>query len=270
MVDRPAAGRPELPTEVDHTVPHSARFWNYLVGGKDNFQVDRDLAAAISKELPQLAEGARADRGFLKRVVRFLVESGIRQFLDVGTGLPTADNTHQVAQRIAPDARIVYVDNDPSVLAHARALLTSTPEGATDYLHADIRNPSDILERAARTLDFSRPVALLMLGVLNFVPDDDEAYGVVAELVAALPSGSYVALSHPTPEVDREAIERAVAMWNSGGAATLTIRTRQQLLGFFDGLELLEPGVVSDSLWRPDAGGAVEAVYHFGGVARKP
>ncbi|MHA6617850.1 SAM-dependent methyltransferase [Pseudonocardia sp. DLS-67] len=261
------------PCPIDTTVPHSARFWNYLLGGKDNYAVDRQAADQVLQHMPELGDGARADRGFLARAVRHLVaEAGIRQFLDVGTGLPTANNTHEVAQRLAPETRIVYVDNDPIVMAHAKALLTSSPEGVTDYIHADLRDPDGILRAAARTLDFTQPIALMLLGILNFVVDEEEARGVVDRLVAALPSGSYVAISHPTPEVDPDKIRAGVEMWNAGGGAQMTIRSKAELLRFFDGLELLEPGVVSDSLWRPDPieVGEPVPVYHFGGVARKP
>jgi hypothetical protein len=261
------------PIDIDTTVPHSARFWNYLLGGKDNYAVDREAAEQVLAHMPELGDGARADRGFLTRAVRYLVgEAGIRQFLDIGTGLPTANNTHEVAQRFAPETRIVYVDNDPIVMAHAKALLTSSPEGVTAYIHADLRQPDEILGEAARTLDFTQPIALMLLGVLNFVVDDDEAYDVVARLVAALQPGSYVVISHPTPEVDPDKIRAGVEMWNSSGGAQMTIRSRTELTRFFTGLELLEPGVVSDSLWRPEPTdiGEPAPVYHFGGVARKP
>ena len=195
-------GRKDIP-DIDVSVTHSARFWNYLLGGKDNYQVDREAAEQILVPIPSLRDTVRAERGFLIRAVRHLVtEAGIRQFLDIGTGLPTANNTHEVAQATEPQCRIVYVDNDPLVLAHARALLTSTPQGATDYLHADVRDPELILEHAARTLDFAQPVALMLLGILNFVPDDVEAHAVVDRLLSALPAGSYLVLSHPTAEVD--------------------------------------------------------------------
>jgi len=259
--------------EIDTTVPHSARFWNYLLGGKDNFEVDRELAERALVLMPEIGEGARADRGFLVRAVRYLTgEAGVRQFLDIGTGLPTANNTHEVAQGIAPESRIVYVDNDPLIMAHARALLTSTPEGVTDYVQADLREPNVILREAARTLDFSQPIALMLLGILNFVVDDADAHAMVDQLIEALPSGSYMAISHPTPEIDAEKIRAGVQMWNESGGAQMVIRSRAELVRFFDGLELLEPGVVSDSLWRPDPSdlGAPGAVFHFGGVGRKP
>jgi O-methyltransferase involved in polyketide biosynthesis len=209
----------------------------------------------------------------LVRVVRYLVkDAGIRQLLDIGTGLPTVNNTHQVAQATAPECRIVYVDNDPMVLVHARALLTSTPEGRTDYLHADVRDPERILDQAAQTLDFSQPVALMLLGILNYVLDDTEAHAIVKRLLDALPSGSYLAISHPTAEVHADAIETSVEYYNSSGAAPIRTRSREELSHFFDGLELLEPGVVSCSLWRPDRSdiGIRTEVTQYGGLARKP
>jgi hypothetical protein len=182
----------QLP-DIDTSVTHSARFWNYLLGGRDNYAVDREAAEQILTFIPSLRDTVRAERAFLIRAVQYLVGSaGIRQFLDIGTGLPTANNTHEVAQASEPQSRIVYVDNDPLVLAHARALLTSTPEGATDYLHVDVRDPGTILRQAARTLDFTQPVGLMLLGILNFVTDTDEAHAIVDRLLSALPSGSYL------------------------------------------------------------------------------
>lgn len=221
--------------------------------------------------IPDIATGARAERAFLVRVVRYLVaEMGIRQFLDVGTGLPTLNNTHEVAQASAPECRIVYVDNDPLVLAHARALLTSTAEGVTDYISADLRDPDTILAQAARTLDFSRPIGLMLLGVVNHIMDSDEAYSVVDRLVAALPAGSYLALSHSTAEIHGELMLDVMRQVNERGGTPITARGRQELIRFFDGMELLDPGVVSCSLWRPDpidVGTATE-VYLFGGLGR--
>jgi hypothetical protein len=266
-----AAAREPLPT-IDTTVPHSARFWDYLLGGKDNYAVDREVGDQVLLIDPDLRDAARADRGFLIRAVRYLVdEAGIRQLLDIGTGLPTANNTHQVAQATAPECRIVYVDNDPLVLVHARALLASTPQGATEYLDADVRDPERILQAAARTLDFSRPVALMLLGIINYIPDTVEAHAVVNRLLDALPSGSYLALSHPTAEVHGAAVEASMRRWNESGAAPIRTRSRQELTRFFDGLELLPPGVVSCSLWRPtpsDVGTQTE-VHQYCGVARK-
>ena len=215
---------------------------------------------------------APADRAFLGRVVRHLAgEAGIRQFLDVGTGIPTANNTHEVAQQIAPSSRIVYVDNDPLVLVHARALLTSHPEGRTDYIDADLREPEKIVEGARRTLDFDQPIALTLLGILNFVPDDDEAAGLVARLADALPAGSYVAISHPTTEINGEVMTEALRLWNEGPAAKMVLRDRHGVARFFEGLELLEPGVVSCSQWRPDpqADSVAAEVAHYGGIGRK-
>ncbi len=257
--------------KLDTGVPHSARLWNYWLGGKDNFAVDRAVAAQILEMAPEMVASAPADRAYLGRVVRYLAgEAGIRQFLDVGTGIPTANNTHEVAQQIAPSSRIVYVDNDPLVLVHARALLTSHPEGRTDYIDADLREPGKIVEDARRTLDFDQPIALTLLGILNFVPDD-EAAGLVARLAGALPAGSYVAISHPTTEINGETMIEALRLWNEGPAAKMVLRSADQVRGLFGDLELIEPGVVSCSRWRPDAGDAdAEAVPHFGGVARKP
>ncbi|MGC0327850.1 O-methyltransferase involved in polyketide biosynthesis [Streptomyces sp. SAI-170] len=204
--------------------------------------------------------------------MRHLVgEVGIRQFLDIGTGLPTADNTHEVAQRHAPDARIVYVDNDPLVLAHARALLTSTEEGRTDYLDEDLRNVDAILEHAAKTLDFSRPVALILLGVVIFIGDDEDPYALVRRLMDALPAGSHLVLSHTVTHPEMPDVDEAVKFWNEHGTPKLTQRTPEAVARFFDGLDLLEPGVVSCSRWRPEHtnGAEPEEVAMFGGVARK-
>jgi S-adenosyl methyltransferase len=261
------------PPHINTTVVHSARFWNYLLGGKDNYAVDRQAAEQILVLVPSLRDTVRAERGFLARAVRYLAGSaGIHQFLDIGTGLPSANNTHEIAQATAPESRVVYVDNDPLIMAHARALLTSTPEGATDYVHADLCKPDTILQEAARTLDFTQPVGLMLLGILNFIPDTNEAHTIVNRLLAALPSGSYLVISHPTAEIDGEAMKEAMRLWNQSGAAPIVARSRQQLIRFFDSLELLDPGVVSCSLWRPDHPeiGAPVEVFHFSGVGRKP
>jgi O-methyltransferase involved in polyketide biosynthesis len=260
--------------KLDTTVSHSARIWNYWLGGKDNFAVDREAGDKVAAMLPSIVAQARADRAFLGRAIRYLAgEAGIRQFLDIGTGLPTEDNTHQVAQRVAPEARIVYADNDPLVLLHARALLTSTPEGVCDYIDGDLREPDTILDQAARTLDFTRPVALMLLGILHHIPDTDQAYSIVRRLTAALAPGSYLAINHSTSAVHGVAMEEAVAHWNRVGTPSMTLRTPQQITRFFDGLDLLEPGVVSCSRWRPDlspVGGQPPEVDEFSGVARKP
>ena len=257
----------------DITVSHSARIWNYWLGGKDNFEADRQAGDRVAEMLPIIVTQARADRAFLGRAVRYLAnEAGIRQFLDIGTGLPTADNTHEVAQRVAPEARIVYADNDPMVLAHARALLTSSPEGACDYVDGDLREPESILSQASRTLDFTKPVALMLLGILHHIPDTAQAQEVVRHLTAALAPGSYLVINHSTSAVSGAAMEEAVAHWNKVGTPTMTLRTPEQITRFFDGLQLLEPGVLSCSRWRPDQsspGGQPGEVDEFCGVARK-
>jgi hypothetical protein len=261
----------ELHQRIKTDQPHTARIWNYWLGGKDHYEVDQQAGDQIRKLHPGIGDYAQADRQFLGRAVRHLVtEAGIRQFLDIGTGLPTADNTHEVAQRHAPESRIVYVDNDPIVLAHAEALLTSTPEGRTDYLDEDLRNVDTILEHARRTLDFGKPVALMLLGVVIFVEDDEEAYGIVRRLMDALPSGSHLVLSHTITRADMPDVDAAVAFWNEHGTPKLTQRTPEAVTRFFDGLDLLEPGVVSCNHWRPDTDGELPPeVAMFGGVARK-
>ncbi len=258
---------------IDTTVPHSARIWNYWLGGKDNFAVDRAAGDAWEATFPGMRDIARASRSFLTRSIIYLADdAGIRQFLDVGTGLPTADNTHQVAQRVAPQARIVYVDNDPLVLAHARALLTSTPEGATAYIHADLRDPDKILAEAADTLDFTQPIALILSGVLGHVVDIGQARSIVRDLLAGLPSGSYLSLNDGTSVIAREELEQATQDYNDSGALPYVQRTPDEIASFFDGLELVEPGVVSCPRWRPDPapGDPPAELDAFGGVARKP
>jgi O-methyltransferase involved in polyketide biosynthesis len=271
MTTGPQAPGPRTPPKIDTTVSHSARIWNYWLGGKDYYPVDKEVGDQILGFVPELVRSARADRYFLARAVRYLAARGIRQFLDIGTGLPTVDNTHEVAQRAAPESKIVYVDNDPLVLTHARALLTSTPEGACDYIDADVHDPESILRRAARTLDFGQPVAIMMLGVLNFIIDTGQAAQVVRRLVDATVPGSYLVISHPTTEVDAAPMTEAVRFWNQQGSAQMTLRTHAELLRFFDGMELLEPGVVTCSRWRPDVMEISEIVdvTQFGGVARK-
>ena len=239
--------------KIDTTVPHSARIWNYWLGGKDNYPVDRQVGEQTIAVLPEIVDIARASRQFLVRAVRYLAtDAGIRQFLDVGTGLPTVNNTHQVAQQVAPESRVVYVDNDPLVLVHARALLTSSPEGATDYIEADARDVDTILSGAAATLDFTRPVAITMLGILPFIGDDAEAKTVVTRLLAAVPTGSYLAVTHSTSEVSGERVIEAVRQWNQVAPTPYHLRSPEQIAAFFEGLELIEPGVVPCPRWRPD------------------
>jgi hypothetical protein len=245
--------------------------WNYWLGGKDNFAADREVADQILAMVPEMVASARADRAYLGRAVRYLAgEVGVRQFLDIGTGVPTANNTHEVAQQIAPSSRIVYVDNDPLVLVHARALLTSHPQGQADYLDADLREPEKIIEGARRILDFGQPIALTLLGILNFIPDDAEAADLVARLVDAVPSGSYLAISHPTTEINGETMVEALRLWNEGPAAKMVLRSAEQVKRLFGDLEMVEPGVVSCSQWRPDKGEeSAPLVPHYGGVGRK-
>jgi O-methyltransferase involved in polyketide biosynthesis len=243
-----------VPPEIDSTVPHSARIWNYWLGGKDNYPVDRAAGEETRKVLPEIVELARASRAFLGRAVRFLAgEAAVRQFLDIGTGLPTVDNTHEVAQRVAPECRIVYVDNDPLVLLHARALLVGTRDGATDYIDGDARDPDAILRRAAETLDFTRPVAIMMLGILPFIGDDEEARSIIDRLLAAVPAGSYLAITHSTSEATGERVVEAVRQWNQvPGTVRYHLRDPARIAGFFEGLELVEPGVVACPRWRPE------------------
>jgi hypothetical protein len=264
---------------IDTTTPHPARRYNYWLGGKDNFAADRESGDAIARVYPAIRTTALENRAFLQRAVRFLTrEAGIRQFLDIGTGIPTADNTHEVAQSIAPDSRIVYVDNDPIVLTHARALLTSTPEGATAYIDADLRDPASIMsnESLVQTLDLRRPVALMLIAIVHFLFDDDRPYETVRTLVDALPSGSYVVMTHGTmdfvPQAIREQGEAEIAAGRLRVDATG--RTKAEVTRFFDGLELLDPGVVPIIEWRPtvpeDDRPPLADTALYGAVARKP
>jgi hypothetical protein len=261
----------QVPPELNTGVPQTARIWNYWLGGKDHFPVDRAVGDQILEAFPAIVENARASRAFLARAVRYLAgEAGIRQFLDIGTGLPTADNTHQVAQAVAPECRIVYVDNDPIVLAHARALLTSTPEGATDYLDADLRDPDKVLQQAARTLDFAQPVAIMLMGILGHIADDDQARSIVNTLVGAVPSGSYLTMNDGT-DTSEEVVE-AARIWNQSANPTYHLRSPDRIARFFDGIELVEPGVVSPPRWRPEPGpsGLPAEIDSACGVGRKP
>jgi hypothetical protein len=256
----------------DTSVAHPARVYDYWLGGKDNFAADREAAERVLAVTPGLRFRVRANRAFLARAVRYLAgEAGIRQFLDIGTGIPAANNTHEVAQATAPESRIVYVDNDPIVLAHARALLTSNSAGATAYIDGDLRDTGTILEAAARTLDFSQPVALMLLGVLHLIPDADDPYAIVARLLAAMPAGSYLAISHPASDINAGQAE-AQKRYNERVSTPQTLRTHAEVCRFFDGLSLVPPGVVYVHTWRPDPGDdAPEQVASaHGGVARKP
>ena len=264
-----AAGGQRAP-KLDTTVPQTARIWNYWLGGKDNFAVDRQVGDEIRKAFPQVVANARLSRAYLVRAVRHLAgEAGIRQFLDIGTGLPTANNTHEVAQAVAPTARVVYVDNDPLVLVHARALLTSSPEGVTDYVDADLRDTDRVLREAARTLDFDQPTALIMMGILGHIRDDDEARDIVRRFLAPLPSGSYFAAYDGT-DTSPGAVA-AARIWNQSANPQYHLRSPERFARFFDGLELIEPGVVSVTRWRPDPDQAdAPEVDQICAVGRKP
>ena len=273
-----AAAREEVLRALDTRHAHSARVYDYWLGGKDHFAADREAAEQAIAANPGIVMDVRANRAFLARAVRYLVaDCGVRQFLDIGTGLPTASNTHEVAQAASPAARVVYVDNDPVVLAHARALLTSTPEGATAYLDADLRDTKAILHAAAETLDFSQPIALMLLIVLHMIPDDDDPYGIVASLVQALPAGSYLVLAHPASDIrTAQQAEMTRRVNERMGGPKATMRDRAAIARFFDGLDLLDPGVVQPQQWRPDpasgdpAPGAADQVTAWCGVAHKP
>jgi hypothetical protein len=260
--------------KLDTSVPHSARVWNYWLGGKDNFPVDRAVGDDFANLYPDIEVVARHSRSFLKRAVTFLVrEEGIRQFLDIGTGMPTAENTHQVAQAAAAEARIVYVDNDPLVLAHARALLTSTPEGRTEYIDANLHEPATIIEAARNTLDLTRPVGLILMNILGHVPDLDQAVGIVRALLAELPAGSFLITADGTNVIDGPAFEEAIGVWNANAPLGYHLRHPDQIARFLDGLEVLEPGLVPCSKWRPSpdaAGEDLREVDEYGAVARKP
>ncbi|HEX6855823.1 MAG TPA: SAM-dependent methyltransferase [Streptosporangiaceae bacterium] len=268
VVSQRAGGGPVL----DTSAAHPARVYDYWLGGKDNFAADREAGEQALKAYPQLAEAVRSNRAFLARAVGFLTgPAGVRQFLDIGTGIPSADNTHEVAQREAPDSRIVYVDNDPIVLLHAQTLLRSTAAGACDYIQADLRDPARILAEAGRTLDFGQPVALMLLAILQFIPDDADPWGLVAQLMAPLPPGSYLVISHPTDDFNPNRQGESIQRYNERVAEQATLRGHDETARFFAGLELAEPGVVAVAKWRPHSD--VEAdrpSSMWCGVARKP
>ncbi len=265
------------PADLRTDRPHPARVYDYLLGGKDNFAADRAAAEDALRANPDGRVSPRENRAFLRRVVHYLAaEAGIRQFLDIGTGLPTSPNVHEVAQAAIPDARIVYADNDPIVLAHARALLTSSAEGKTAYVDADLRDPDSILASAVLrdTFDLTQPVALLLIAIMHFVPDQDGPYDIASRLLGALPPGSYLALSHLTGDFDPEAWEGVAEVYAKNGMV-MRVRPLPEIERFFDGLEPIEPGVVLLPRWRPDPGDEREnppsdaAVSVYGGLARK-
>jgi trans-aconitate methyltransferase len=257
---------------IDPSVAHIARIQDYWLGGKDHFEADRIAGDEAIAQLPDMVASVRNTRAFLGRTVRFLTEeNGIRQFLDVGTGIPTAANTHEVAQRIAPESRIVYVDNDPMVLAHARALLTSSPEGKCSYIDADIREPGKIVSAAAEVLDFTKPIGVVLMAVLQFVPDDDDPYGLVRRLMETVPGGSYLVISHPASDIQAAAMAGMARSLNELMAQRVKPRSKDAVTAFFDGLDLLEPGVIRCPEWRPDRPeDAAGKSTMWGGVAEKP
>jgi trans-aconitate methyltransferase len=259
------------PLLFDTSVPHFARVYDYWLGGKDNFAADRAAGDLAIRAFPNIAVSARANRAFLNRAVRFLAgEAGIRQFLDIGTGIPTGNNTHEVAQYVAPESRILYVDNDPFVLSHARALLASSPEGRTEYVEADLRDPERIADIAGQLLNLEQPVAVMLMTILQHVDDEDEPGKIVATLMAAMPPGSYLAVSHPAKDIEAESMARMAERLNGILAESITLRARAEVAAFFDDLEIVEPGLVQASKWRPagEAEAAAPAAL-WAGVARK-
>ncbi|MER6123957.1 SAM-dependent methyltransferase [Streptomyces sp. NPDC001795] len=263
-------------TRIDTSRPHPARVYDWWLGGKDNYPVDEELGRKILAVDGTVRRGARANRRFMQRATRTLAEAGVRQFLDIGTGIPTEPNLHQVAQGVAPQARVVYADNDPIVLRHAEALLYGTEEGTTDYIHADVRDPDAILDLAGESLDFGQPVALSLVALTHYLGDDgsgDDVYGLLKRYVDALAPGSYLVLSQVTPDLNPEAIEKAAGLFRQSGTPFFP-RSLAEFSRFFDGLELLGPGVIPVSGWRPEpedvAAQAEGIVPVYAGVALKP
>ena len=267
-------GTQQVPPEINTNVPQSARVYDYWLGGKDHFPADRALGDAIAGALPTIRTQVRAQRAFLGRAVRYLTrDAGIRQYLDIGTGIPSAGNVHDVAQEVAPESRVLYVDNDPIVLAHARALMAGTAEGPVAFIQADLREPEAILSdpAVAGTLDLAQPVGLVLIGVMHHLRDDDDPRRIVATLVDALAPGSYLVLSQSTPDFDPDAMRALAAASEQGGIPNVP-RSLADTEPFFAGLELVEPGLVPMATWRPDPGAEQDprSVYAYGGVARKP
>jgi O-methyltransferase involved in polyketide biosynthesis len=256
----------------DAGVASPARIWNYWLGGKDNFAADREVAEAVMAVLPAIPAMARATRRFLTQTVHLLAaEHGIRQFLDIGTGLPAAINTHDVAQQAAPESRVVYVDYDPLVLSHARALLPSSPEGRTDYVQADLRDTATIIAQSTRTLDFTRPVAVLLIAVLHYIPDTDDPYTVVRTLMDAVPAASTLAIAHGANDIRPRHVAEAVRLYNAKSAEPLTLRSREEVSRFFDGLEPIGPRVQTPEQWLArHAESSLPALPCYFGVSRKP
>ena len=265
---------PAPAVEIDTSKPHPARMYDWYLGGKDNYPVDEAMGRQMLALDPRVPVMARVNRAFMHRSTRWLARNGIRQFLDIGTGIPTEPNLHQVAQEIAPDARVVYCDNDPIVLAHAAALLRSTPEGVTEYLQADVRDPATILEGAGKILDLTRPVALSLVALLHFIPDEDGAHDLVGRLLAELPSGSYLMMTHATADFSPEESAAATEKLKAAGV-TLALRSHEEFSRFFDGLDLVDPGVAVVPDWHPELGEPVPGqedgiIPGYGAVARKP
>ncbi|WP_300602527.1 SAM-dependent methyltransferase [Trebonia sp.] len=257
---------------LDTSVAHPARVYDYWLGGKDNFAADRSAAEAIIAVRPAIVRDIRANRDFMRRAVAYLAAARVRQFLDVGSGIPTKPNLHEVAQDIAPDARPVYADNDPVVLSHSRPLLASTPEGATSYIQADLRDPGMIRDEAARTLDFAQPTAVILVSVLQLISDEQDPYGIVAQFMTSVAPGSYLVLTHPASDILPELVAESARRYNESVATPVTLRTFGQVSRFFDGLELVEPGIVQCHRWHPRPGvsaGEYE-VAGWGAVGRKP
>jgi len=266
-------GRGQGPVDFRTDVPHPARVYDYWLGGKDNFAADRAAGEAVIAVRPTVVRDIRANRAFLRRAVAWLAsEAGIGQFLDIGTGIPTKPNVHEVVQAIIPAARIVYVDNDPIVLSHARALLASGPEGKTDYVDADLRAPDEILAQAARTLDLTRPVALLLVGILHLISEEEDPNGIIARLMGPLPPGSYLVVNAPASDVHAEVVAEGARRLAESGSTPTTRRSREEVAAFFGGLELVEPGVVQTHRWRPDPGISVAEyeVSAWAAIGRKP
>ncbi|MDR0342764.1 MAG: SAM-dependent methyltransferase, partial [Nocardiopsaceae bacterium] len=264
---RPASGKGPA---LDTSIAHQARIYDYLLGGKDNFAADRQAGEAMVAAYPDTVAALRANRQFLRRVMRYLAgDAGIRQFLDIGTGIPTEPNVHQVVQEIAPQCRVVYVDYDPVVLSHARALLISTPAGVTDYIDADLRNTDAILEQAAGILDFSQPVAVSVLMTLHAIADDDDPHGTISEIMNALPAGSHLALTHPAADIEADKMADLTRRVNKLSFQQYTFRDRAEFARFFAGMDLVEPGIVPVEQWRP-AIATPRIVPVWTAVGRKP
>jgi S-adenosyl methyltransferase len=267
----PDPARP--PAGIDTSVAHPARVYDYWLGGKDNFAADREAAEQVIAARPTILRDIRANREFLNRAVRYLAaEAGIRQFLDVGTGIPTSPNVHEIVQQVAPESRVVYADNDPIVLSHARALLASSPQGATDYVEADLRRTDDVLQHAERILDFTRPVAVVLVGIFHLISDDEDPYGIAARLMAATVGGSYLVVSHPASDIHADVVAEGARRYNERVATKQTRRSYAEVARFAEGLEVVEPGVVQVHRWHPDPGVNVDdyEVSGWGVVGRKP